>query len=245
MNEKSLNTLEYFKIKQQAQQYLVTDLGKKELKHLSPYIDKTEIEAALDETKDAADILRLQGGIPLPKIVDVKPFLKRLDIGATLSAKELAAVGKILRATNEVRRFFRDLQADEVDLAKLYETAFELETLPQVTKKLTLSIENDGHVTDDASSLLKSLRRQIITTEQSIRDTLAEFTRGKSAKYLSEAVVTIRQDRYVIPVKAEYRNVFGGQVYDQSASGQTLFIEPKQVVSLNNRLSQQEAAQNE
>lgn len=245
MNEKSLNTLEYFKIKQQAQQYLVTDLGKKELKHLSPYIDKTEIEAALDETKDAADILRLQGGIPLPKIVDVKPFLKRLDIGATLSAKELAAVGKILRATNEVLRFFRDLQDDEVDLAKLYETAFELETLPQVTKKLTLSIENDGHVTDDASSLLKSLRRQIITTEQSIRDTLAEFTRGKSAKYLSEAVVTIRQDRYVIPVKAEYRNVFGGQVYDQSASGQTLFIEPKQVVSLNNRLSQQEAAQNE
>lgn len=245
MNEKSLTTLEYFKIKQQAKQYLVTDMGQKELTKLRPFTTKAEIVLALSETKDAADILRLKDGIPLPKITDVKPFLKRLDIGASLSAKELAAVGKVLRTTSEVRRFFVNLQDDDVALDKLYETAFDLETLPQVTKRLTLSIENDGHVTDDASSLLKSLRRQIITTEQSIRDTLADFTRGKSAKYLSEAVVTIRQDRYVLPVKSEYRNSFGGQVYDQSTSGQTLFIEPKQIVALNNRLSQQEAAQKE
>lgn len=245
MNEKSLTTLEYFKIKQQAQQYLVTDVGKRELNMLRPYTTAEEISQALNETKDAADILRLKGGIMLPRISDVKPFLKRLDIGATLNAKELAAVGKVLRATNEVRRFFRGLQDDELDLKELYEIAFSLESLPQVAKRLTLSIENDGHVTDDASGLLKSLRRQIATTEQSIRDTLANFTRGKTAKYLSEAVVTIRQDKYVLPVKSEYRNAFGGRVYDQSSTGQTLFIEPKQVVALNDRLTQQEAAQNE
>lgn len=245
MNEKSLTTLEYFKIKQQAKQYLVTDMGKKELQDLHPFTTNDEISLALSETKDAADILRLKGGIPLPKITDVKPFLKRLDIGASLSAKELAAVGKVLRTTNEVRHFFHDLQDDEVALNELYDTAFALETLPQITRRLTISIENDGHVTDDASSLLKSLRRQVNTTEQNIRDTLSDFTRGKSAKYLSEAVVTIRQDRYVLPVKAEYRNVFGGQVYDQSTSGQTLFIEPKQIVTLNNKLSEQEAAQKE
>lgn len=245
MNEKSLITLEYFKIKQQARQYLVTDLGQRELADLRPMITSSEIRQALNETKDAVDILRLKGGIPLPQIEDVKPFLKRLDIGATLNAKELAAVGKILRATNEVRRFFRGMQDDELDLSELYEVAFALETLPDVAKRLTISIENDGHVTDDASGLLKSIRRQIATTEQSIRDTLANFTRGKSAKYLSEAVVTIRQDKYVLPVKAEYRHVFGGRVYDQSTTGQTLFIEPKQVVALNDRLAQQENAQND
>ncbi|HIW88332.1 MAG TPA: endonuclease MutS2, partial [Candidatus Ligilactobacillus excrementipullorum] len=117
MNEKSLITLEYFKIKQQARQYLVTDLGQRELADLRPMITSSEIRQALNETKDAVDILWLKGGIPLPQIEDVKPFLKRLDIGATLNAKELAAVGKILRATNEVRRFFRGMQDDELDLS--------------------------------------------------------------------------------------------------------------------------------
>ena len=241
MNEKSLETLEYFKIKKKVCQYLVTEMGKKELDKLKPHTERNAVQNALNETQDGADILRLRGGIPLPEISEVEAYLKRLDIGANLNAQELAAIGKVLRTTNEVRLFFVNLQNDEIVLHKLYSTAFELQTLPTITKKLNISLENDGHVTDDASALLKNLRRQIVVTEQSIRETLAALTHGKAAKYLSEAVVTIRQDRYVLPVKAEHRNAVGGQVYDQSTTGQTLFIEPKQVAALNNRLNQQRA----
>lgn len=245
MNEKSLQTLEYAKIKQKVQNHLVTEAGKKELRELEPFTEVEKVRAALDETKDGADLLRLKGGILLPQIGEIGPFLKRLTIGATLNAKELAAIGKVLRATSEVRRFFRELQNDELALKKLYQVVEELQTLPEVAKQLTVSIENDGHVTDDASSLLKSIRHQITSTEQNIRETLANFTRGKSAKYLSESVVTLRQDKYVLPVRSEYRNNVAGRVIDQSTTGQTLFIEPKQVAALNERLTQQEAAQQE
>lgn len=120
-----------------------------------------------------------------------------------------------------------------------------METLPDVSRRLLMSIENDGHVTDEASSLLASLRRQITTTEGEIRNRLGNFVRGKSSKYLSDSLVTIRNERYVIPVKAEYKNAFGGIVHDQSSSGQTLFIEPKEIVELNNRLRQQQIAEKE
>lgn len=150
-----------------------------------------------------------------------------------------------MRVTNETKRFFRDLEADEIELNHLYDEADMLETLPDVSRRLLMSIENDGHVTDEASSLLASLRRQITTTEGEIRNRLGNFVRGKSSKYLSDSLVTIRNERYVIPVKAEYKNAFGGIVHDQSSSGQTLFIEPKEIVELNNRLRQQQIAEKE
>lgn len=231
MNEKGLKTLEYDKVKNMLLAYATTEMGKNMVFELAPSSDCEWIEQALDETKDGADILRLKGGIPIPKLESVKKHLKRLDIGASLSAKELAETGRVLRVTNETKRFFRDLEADEIELNHLYDEADMLETLPDVSRRLLMSIENDGHVTDEASSLLASLRRQITTTEGEIRNRLGNFVRGKSSKYLSDSLVTIRNERYVIPVKAEYKNAFGGIVHDQSSSGQTLFIEPKKSLS--------------
>ena len=245
MNEKGLKTLEYDKVKNMLLAYATTEMGKNMVFELAPSSDCEWIEQALDETKDGADILRLKGGIPIPKLESVKKHLKRLDIGASLSAKELAEVGRVLRVTNETKRFFRDLEADETELNHLYDEADMLETLPDVSRRLLMSIENDGHVTDEASSLLASLRRQITTTEGEIRNRLGNFVRGKSSKYLSDSLVTIRNERYVIPVKAEYKNAFGGIVHDQSSSGQTLFIEPKEIVELNNHLRQQQIAEKE
>ena len=245
MNEKGLKTLEYDKVKNILLAYATTEMGKNMVFELAPSSDCEWIEQALDETKDGADILRLKGGIPIPKLESVKKHLKRLDIGASLSAKELAETGRVLRVTNETKRFFRDLEADEIELNHLYDEADMLETLPDVSRRLLMSIENDGHVTDEASSLLASLRRQITTTEGEIRNRLGNFVRGKSSKYLSDSLVTIRNERYVIPVKAEYKNAFGGIVHDQSSSGQTLFIEPKEIVELNNRLRQQQIAEKE
>lgn len=245
MNEKGLKTLEYDKVKNMLLAYATTEMGKNMVFELAPSSDCEWIEQALDETKDGADILRLKGGIPIPKLESVKKHLKRLDIGASLSAKELAETGRVLRVTNETKRFFRDLEADEIELNHLYDEADMLETLPDVSRRLLMSIENDGHVTDEASSLLASLRRQITTTEGEIRNRLGNFVRGKSSKYLSDSLITIRNERYVIPVKAEYKNAFGGIVHDQSSSGQTLFIEPKEIVELNNRLRQQQIAEKE
>jgi len=245
VNEKGLKTLEYDKVKNMLLAYATTEMGKNMVFELAPSSDCEWIEQALDETKDGADILRLKGGIPIPKLESVKKHLKRLDIGASLSAKELAETGRVLRVTNETKRFFRDLEADEIELNHLYDEADMLETLPDVSRRLLMSIENDGHVTDEASSLLASLRRQITTTEGEIRNRLGNFVRGKSSKYLSDSLVTIRNERYVIPVKAEYKNAFGGIVHDQSSSGQTLFIEPKEIVELNNRLRQQQIAEKE
>ena len=231
MNSKILKTLEYDKIRQQIAEYTVTENGKKLVERMKPQSDYDRIDELLDETQDGADILRLKGGIPMPKLLDIRMQLKRLEIGATLNGKELAMI--------------RELLDDEVVLQRLYDLNDQLETLPDVAKRLLNSIEGDGHVTDDASSLLKSLRRQIENTEAEIRDKLSSLTRGSKSKYLSDSLVTIRNDRYVIPVKAENRGQFGGVVHDQSASGQTLFIEPQAIVDLNNRLKQQQLAEKE
>lgn len=245
MNSKILQTLEYDKIRQKIAEYTVTDNGKKLAAQMQPLTEIDEIEKLLAETQDGADALRLKGGIPMPLLTDIKPQLKRLEIDATLNGKELATIAKVLRATNVVKAFFRDLADDEVELPQLNQLNEQLETLPEIAKKLLTAIESDGNVTDDASSLLRSLRRQIEATEGQIRDKLSTITHGSKAKYLSDSLVTIRNERYVIPVKAENKNQFGGVVHDQSSSGQTLFVEPQAIVDLNNRLKQQQLAEKE
>lgn len=210
MNAKGIQTLEYDKIKHRLATYVQTEMGQKLVAQLQPSSNIDEVNHWLAQTSDGADVFRLKGGIPLATLVNIKPYLKRLEIEASLNAKELAAVGKVLRATSEVKSFLRQLASEELKLEQLYRLGDLLETLPAVSKELLVAIEGDGHVTDEASPLLKSLRQQISVTESTIREKLADYTRGKAAKYLSNAVVTIRNDRYVIPVKAEYRGQFGG-----------------------------------
>ncbi|MHC9536469.1 endonuclease MutS2 [Dellaglioa sp. BT-FLS60] len=243
MNEKGLKTLEYQKVKQQIQVFISTESGQDEVNALKPMAEIEKIQKELDETQDAVKILRLRGGIPLPQLVNVKPHMKRLDMGASLNGKELAAVGRVLRTTNEVKLFFKDLDDSEIELTRLYDWIEKLESLPEISRSLNQAIENDGHITDEASPVLHSIRQNILRSESAIRAKLQEFTRGKSAKYLSETLITIRNERYVIPVKAEYRGQFGGAVHDQSATGQTLFIEPQAIVEMNNHLREQQLAQ--
>ncbi|GAJ25996.1 recombination inhibitory protein MutS2 [Liquorilactobacillus sucicola DSM 21376 = JCM 15457] len=245
MNTKALDVLEYNKVIKKLFQFIVTPMGEKKVRSLQPSNDLSTIQKALAQTKDGADILRLKGGIPLPKLHNIKPYLKRLDIGAALNGKELAAIGRVLRATNEVRRFFITLDDEKVELEELYGLTDDLQVLPEINKRLLTAVETDGHVTDEASSVLRNIRKAIATTENQLRDRLSDFIHGNSAKYLSDAVITIRNDRYVIPVRQEYRNHFGGVVHDQSSSGQTLFVEPKAIVELNNRLKQQQAQEKE
>jgi len=238
MNHKILQTLEYDKIKQMLQGHAITAFGQEQITQLTPSNDAELIQERLDQTKDGVDIERLKGGIPLPQLDNIRPHLKRIEIGATLNGTELAQVGRVLRATSAVVRFFDDLEKDELTLKALPDLVAQLVTLPQLTEKIRSSVADDGAVLDTASTKLRGLRTSLKQLEGQIRSRMASYTHGAKAKYLSDPIVTIRNDRYVIPVKQEYRGQFGGVVHDQSASGQTLFMEPQAIMELNNRLRQ-------
>ena len=238
MNHKIIETLEFDRIKGQLAKHLVSAAGHHELAALAPATDYQQVKQMLVETTDGADILRLVGGIPLPKLADIKPQMKRLKIGANLNGTELAQVTKVLQASLSVENFFTELREKKVHLRVLEKTVDQLVTIPSVTTRLVRSVDPDGRINDEASSKLHGIRQLIIKTEGEIRQQMAHYTNGKSAKYLSEPIVTVRNDRFVIPVLARYRNKWGGVVHDQSASGQTLYIEPGAVMEDNNRLRQ-------
>lgn len=243
MNKKILDVLAFDQVKQLVGQYLVTAQGKEELAQLAPSADAQQISTWLAETEDALKVQRLWGGIPVPKIENIRPQMKRIEIGADLNGLELAQVGRVLVTANELKRFFEDLSDSEIEFERLYEWEKQLVTLPTLSRRLKEAVDEDGRLTDEASPELRVIRQNIRRSERTIRETLDSLVRGGNAKYLSDTIVTMRNERYVIPVKQEYRGVFGGVVHDQSSSGQTLFIEPKQVVDQNNRLRQHQIAE--
>jgi DNA mismatch repair protein MutS2 len=235
--------LEFEQVKTMIQQHLTTEQGEEEIRQLTPSNDEDTIQAWLDETEDGMKVQRLRGGLPIPKLNNIKPHMKRIEIGANLNGLELAEVSRVLSTTSELVRFIEDLKDSELEFQRLYFWEEQLTTLPELSGKLRRSVEEDGRVRDEASTELRTIRSQIRRSEQTIREQLDGLIRGKNAKYLSDSLITMRNDRYVIPVKQEYRGIFGGVVHDQSASGQTLFMEPKQIVELNNRLRQQQIAE--
>lgn len=245
MNTKVLQTLEFPKILQQLQAYTATKMGQEMVLTLTPTAKVSEMERWLAETADGFKVLRLRGGLPVPKLNNIRPHLKRIEIGADLNGVELAQITRVLSSTQEVADFLADLKDSEIEFQYLYEWQEQLVVLPVLTRDLKIAIDEDGRVRDDASPALKQIRGSIRRSEQNVREQLDSLIRGKNAQYLSDAIITMRNDRYVIPVKQEYRGIFGGVVHDQSASGQTLFIEPKAVVDLNNRLRQQQIAERE
>jgi DNA mismatch repair protein MutS2 len=246
MNQKVLQTLEYDKIKSQLSDFLSTPIGRQEADALQPITDVHIINYWLQETADAMMIDRLKGGIPLAKLADITPHLKRLNIQASLSATELAEIGNVLRNTSAISNFFIQMKDESIgeSLEVLIEQAEQLETLPEVTKSIQTAIDSTGRINDEASYELKSVRGKIVGHENAIKNKMQEFTKGKTAQYLSDPIVTIRSDRYVLPVKAEYRSQFGGVVHDQSQTGLTLYIEPQAVVELSNKLSELRVKEN-
>ena len=205
---------------------------------MAPQGDYDRVQRYLTETTDGADILRLEGGIPIPKLADIQPQMKRLKIGANLNGTELAQVAKVLQTSMSVRNFFEQMREKKIKLRVLDQLVDRLVTIPSITQRLVRSVDPDGRLNDEASTKLHGIRQLIVNTEGEIHQQMEHYTRGKGAKYLSEPVVTIRNDRYVVPALARYRNKLGGVVHDQSASGQTLYIEPAGVVEYNNRLRQ-------
>lgn len=240
MNTKVLQTLEYKKVKSELLPYIQTAQGEKAVAALNPSSDYEEVSAWLQETAEAAMVERLHGGMALPDLTDINDQVHRLQIQASLNGTEIVALAKVLQATAAIAHFFERIAADDMQdsLPRLQEIVDQLVLLPELTKKVQETIDENGRVLDSASSALASFRRQMAGKENAIRQQLANYTRGKTARYLSETIVTKRADRFVLPVKVEYRHQIPGIVHDQSQSGQTYYIEPQAVVQLANELSE-------
>lgn len=236
--EKSFKTLDFPKVINQLSKHAVSELGKEKTHALSPSSDYIEVKDKQEETEDGVKILRMKGGIPLSPFIDIRPHLKRANIGAALNGKEVAQIGKVIKSVREIDQFFVKLKEDEIELKQLYKISDQFVALRPLERAIFTVVDEGGYVLDDASTALRGIRTGIKQTESRVRQKLESIVRGSQAKFLTDAIITMRNDRYVIPVKQENRTTFGGVVHDQSSTGQTLFIEPQSVVDLNNRLKQ-------
>ena len=236
MNSKIEKVLEFSKIRTQLAEYATSEKGKQMIKELPIEVEAKAIQHKIEETTDGVELLRLKQGIPIPRLKDISFALKRLELEAGLNGRELSDILRVLTTTHEVERFFEKVEEEEIALKRVPRLVEKLESIPEVTHELEASIREDGYVLDSASPTLHGVRVGIQKTEQDIRRQMDQYLTGKNAQYLSDNIITIRNDRYVLPVKAEYKSVFGGTVHDQSATGQTLFMEPQAVVNLNNKL---------
>lgn len=236
--EKSFKTLDFPKVMNQLSTHAVSSLGKEKILALSPSSDYEEVKTRQEETDDGVRILKMRGGIPLSPFLDIRPHLKRANIGAALNGQEIAQIGKVIRSVREISQFFTQLKEDEIELNQLYKVSNQFVSLRPLERTIYSVVDEGGYVLDDASTKLRGIRTAIKQTENSVRQKLESIVRGSQARFLTDAIITMRNDRYVIPVKHENRSTFGGVVHDQSSTGQTLFIEPQSVVDLNNRLKQ-------
>lgn len=236
MQQRVLKTLEFDKIRSQLVEHTSSSLGREKAVALLPSVDFDEVSRLQEETDEAAKVLRLKGNIPLGGIHDIRPHVKRSQIGGTLSPLELVQVASTVHASRQMKRFVEDLQeVTEVPILLSYTEGIIV--LANLEESIRNAIDEGGEVLDGASEALRSLRQQMRTRESRVREKLESMIRSSSAsKMLSDAIITIRNDRFVIPVKQEYRSHYGGIIHDQSSSGQTLFIEPQSVVQLNNEL---------
>lgn len=235
LNSKIIKTLEFDRIRQQLSQFAATENGKKKLLVLEPYTTIEEVQQKQDEAEDGRKVLRLKGGLPVPRLKDIAIPLQRLKIGGSLNGKEIAQIGRVLTTTRDVIVFFEWFHEQEIEFYYLNEIVKKLVDLPELRKRIASSVSDDGDILSDASIELRRIRQAIKANEGAIRNKLDDLIRSK-ANYLSDTLVTIRNDRYVLPVKQEYRTAFGGIVHDQSSTGQTVFIEPQAVLDLNNKL---------
>ena len=238
MNDKALKTLEYDKIISRLETYASSSMGKKRCASLLPSSDYEEILQAQEETRDALSRLYKTGFLSFQGLSDIRPHLKLLEIDSTLTAKELLDIARLLSITAQVKEY--GMTEDETMSFDSLNTYFDmLEPLEFLHQRITSCILSADEISDDASAALRDIRKEIKQTNIAIHNKLASIINSQSNKtILQDALITMRNGRYCVPVKAEYKNSFQGMIHDQSSSGSTLFIEPMAVVQLNNKLKE-------
>ena len=237
MNKKILDILEFDKVKQLFEPYLQTEQGEMELAVLTPTDKKESIETAFMELEDMEQILLEDSRFAVSTIQDVRPVAKRLEMEAALNIDELLALKAVLRVTHELKDFYENLE--NVRLERLHRLFDNLVDLPRLQGGLQ-AINEGGFVESFASEKLAKIRRRIQENEHQVREILQDLLKSK-ADMLADAVIASRNGRNVLPVKNTYRNRIAGVVHDISASGNTVYIEPRAVVNLNEEIANHRA----
>ena len=237
MNKKILDILEFDKVKQLFEPYLQTEQGEMELATLTPTDKKETIETAFIELEDMEQILLEEPRFAVSTIQDVRPVAKRLEMEAALNIDELLALKAVLRVTHELKDFYDNLE--NVRLERLNRLFDNLVDLPRLQGGLQ-AINEGGFVESFASEKLAKIRRRIQENEHQVREILQDLLKSK-ADMLADAVIASRNGRNVLPVKNTYRNRIAGVVHDISASGNTVYIEPRAVVNLNEEIANHRA----
>ena len=237
MNKKILDILEFDKVKQLFEPYLLTEQGEMELAVLTPTDKKESIETAFMELEDMEQILLEEPRFAVSTIQDVRPVAKRLEMEAALNIDELLALKAVLRVTHELKDFYDNLE--NVRLERLNRLFDNLVDLPRLQGGLQ-AINEGGFVESFASEKLAKIRRRIQENEHQVREILQDLLKSK-ADMLADAVIASRNGRNVLPVKNTYRNRIAGVVHDISASGNTVYIEPRAVVNLNEEIANHRA----
>lgn len=235
MNQKALKILEYEKIINQLTEYAASAPGKQLCHDLVPSTDLNEILQSQTETTDAVTRIRLKGNLSFSGIRDIRDSLKRLDIGSSLSTTELLSISSLLTVAARAKTYGRHEESDEFPNDSLEAMFCDLEPLTQVNNEIKRCIIAEDEISDEASPGLSRVRRSIRGINNRIHTQLNSILNSNRA-YLQDAVVTMRDGRYCLPVKAEYKNQVNGMVHDQSATGSTLFIEPMAIIQMNNEL---------
>ncbi|MCD8878354.1 endonuclease MutS2 [Staphylococcus kloosii] len=239
MRQKSLDVLEFDKIKALVEKETISDIGREKAQNMSPATDLNTVQFQIDETDELSQIYNKHRLPSLSGLSKVSQLIHRATIGGVLNVSELNLIKRLIQVQNQFKTFYNQLLEDDEEI--LYPILHgRMDQLPVLTDLYqTIHQKCDTYdLYDNASYELQGIRSKIASTTQKIKQNLDRIVKSQSnQKKLSDALVTVRNDRNVIPVKAEYRQDFNGIVHDQSASGQTLYIEPNSVVEMNNTIS--------
>ena len=238
MNRKAYQTLEFYKITERLAGHAASAGGRKRCLDLVPMQKLSDITAAQTETADALSRVYRRGSLYLGGAKDVRPSLKRLEVGSSLNIMELLDLCALLETAAKAKQYARQNDGREEEPDTLDPLFSALEPCARLSQEIRRCILSEEEISDDASPALRSVRRSIRTANDRIHSTLSGMVNGSARTYLQDAVITQRNGRYCIPVKAEYRSQVPGMIHDQSSTGSTLFVEPMAVVRLNNDLKE-------
>ena len=237
MDQKSLRVLEYNKIIDLLATKASSSLGLKYIEELTPKPDYKEVKDMLEETSEAQGILIKRGHVNLGGIQDVSDSVKRAEIGAVLDPGSLLKISDNLRAARNLKRSLTPGEEEDFNYPMIQSLSDSLYVYRDIEEEINNAIISEIEISDNASPTLRSIRRGILQKNQSIRTKLNSIISSTTyQKYLQDAIISVRGDRFVVPVKAEYRSQVSGIIHDQSSSGATLFIEPMSIVEMNNEL---------
>lgn len=238
MNSKVLKTLEYDKIIERLEGYASSEIGKKYCRELLPMTDLEDILKNQAETRDALVRIYKNGSLSFQGLADITPHLRLLEINKALSTKELLQIARLLSVAATVKEY-GDTEDEDMSFDSLNEYFDMIEPLEFLHQRITSCVLSEDEIADDASHALKKIRQEIKQTNVAIHNKLSSIINSPNTRSkLQDALITVRNGRYCVPVKAEYRSAFQGMIHDQSSTGATLFIEPMAVVQLNNRLKE-------